>query len=57
MIAAIIAIHGVLGYVGYDQLWSYADVQEVTLAPVTEAAVFAVAGPLSWGSSSLSRSW
>ena len=45
LIAAIIALHGVLGYVGSVQLWSYADVQEVTLSPVTEAALFVVAGP------------
>lgn len=45
LIAAIIAIHGVAGYVGSDQYWSYADVQEVTLSPVTEAVAFVVAGP------------
>jgi hypothetical protein len=45
MIAAIIAIHGVLGYVGFDQYWSYADVQEVTLSPVTETALFLVVVP------------
>jgi hypothetical protein len=45
LIAMIISIHGVLGYVGFDQLWSYADVQEVTLAPVTEIILFAVIGP------------
>ena len=45
LIAAIIAIHGVAGYVGSDQYWSYADVQEVTLSPVTEVTVFVVAGP------------
>jgi hypothetical protein len=41
----IIAIHGVLSYVGFDQLWSYADVQEVTFSPVTEVILFAVIGP------------
>ncbi len=45
MIAAIIAIHGVLSYVGSDQYWSYADVQEVTLSPVTEAALFLLVIP------------
>ncbi|HEX5906036.1 MAG TPA: acyltransferase, partial [Propionibacteriaceae bacterium] len=45
LIAMIIAIHGVLSYVGFDQLWSYADVQEVTFAPVTEVILFAVIGP------------
>ena len=43
LIAAIIAIHGVLGYVGMDQWWAYADVQEVTLAEVTEI-ILIVAG-------------
>lgn len=42
LIGVIIAIHGVLGYVGSDQYWSYADVQETTLHPVTEV-VLAVA--------------
>jgi len=41
----IIAIHGVLSYVGFDQFWSYADVQEATFSPVTEAMLFAVIGP------------
>jgi Acyltransferase family len=45
LIAMIIAIHGVLSYVGFDQFWSYADVQEVTLYPVTEIILFAVIGP------------
>ena len=34
-----------LSYVGFDQLWSYADVQEVTFFPVTEVILFAVIGP------------
>lgn len=41
----IIALRGVLGYVGFDQFWSYADVEEVTLHPVTEIILFAVVGP------------
>jgi len=45
LIAAIIVIHGVLGYAGSDELWSYADVQEVTLSPVTETVLFVLAGP------------
>ena len=45
LIALIIAIHGVLGYVGFDQFWSYADVQEVTLSPLTEVILFAAIGP------------
>jgi hypothetical protein len=44
LIATIIAVHAVLGYsqVGW---WSYADVREVTLSPVTETAMLALAGP------------
>ena len=44
LIALIIAIHAVLGYVGSDQYWTYADVQETALHPVTEvlAAVLVV---------------
>jgi hypothetical protein len=45
VIGAIIAIHGVLGYVGSDQYWSYADVQETTLNPVTELGLAVVAVP------------
>jgi hypothetical protein len=45
LIALIIAIHGVLGYVGFDQFWSYADVQEVVLSPVTEIVLLAAIVP------------
>lgn len=45
LIALIIAIHGILGYVGFDQFWSYADVQEVVLSPVTEIVLLAVIVP------------
>ncbi|HEU4756400.1 MAG TPA: acyltransferase [Agromyces sp.] len=45
LIGAIIAIHGVLGYVGSDQYWSYADVQETTLNPVTELGLAVLAVP------------
>jgi hypothetical protein len=45
LIGTIIVIHGVLGYAGSDELWSYADVQEVTLSPVTEAVLFVLAAP------------
>jgi hypothetical protein len=45
LVAAIIAIHGVLGYVGTEQWWSYADVQEVTLSPVVETLLLVVAAP------------
>lgn len=45
LIGLIIAIHGVVGYVGYDQFWSYADVQEVTLLPATESILFVLIVP------------
>lgn len=45
MISAIIAIHAVLSYVGSDQYWSYADVQEVTLSSVTEFGLLLVVVP------------
>jgi hypothetical protein len=44
LIAAIIAGHAVIGYSELDW-WSYADVREVTLSPVTVAVLFAVAAP------------
>lgn len=45
LIAAIIAIHGILGYDGVLEVWSYADVREVTLTPVTSALVIVVVAP------------
>ena len=45
LIGMIIAFHGVLGYVGSDQWWSYADVQETTLQPVTELVLAVVTVP------------
>lgn len=45
LIGVIIAIHAVLGYVGSDQYWTYADVQETTLHPVTEVVLAVVTVP------------
>lgn len=45
LIALIIAIHAVLGYVGSNQYWTYADVQETTLHPVTEVVAAVVVVP------------
>lgn len=45
LIALIIAIHAVLGYVGSDQYWAYADVQETTLLPVTEVVLAVLVAP------------
>jgi hypothetical protein len=44
LIAAIIAGHGLVGY-GALELWSYADVREVTLSPVTEGLLFSLLAP------------
>jgi hypothetical protein len=45
LIAVIIALHGIMGYVDGD-LWPYGNVQEVQLADLTEIALFVVVGPL-----------
>lgn len=44
LIAAIIAAHGLAGYAALD-LWSYADVQEVTMSPVTDGVLFSLFAP------------
>jgi len=44
LIAAIIAGHGLAGYSALE-LWSYADVREVTLSPVTEGLLFSLLAP------------
>ena len=45
LITAIIVIHAVLGYAGLVQVWTYTELREVTLSPVTEFLVFIVAAP------------
>lgn len=45
LITAIIVIHAVLGYAGLVQVWTYTELREVTLSPVTEFLVFVVAAP------------
>lgn len=45
LIAAIIAIHGVLGYTDTGW-WTYGDAREVTLSTVSTVALLIVAGPL-----------
>ena len=44
LIAAIIAGHAIGSYTSME-LWSYADVREITLSPVTEAVLLAVVMP------------
>jgi hypothetical protein len=46
LIAGIIAVHGVMGYAGTDEWWSYADVQETTLSPVVEVVLLVAVVPL-----------
>jgi hypothetical protein len=45
LITAIIVIHAVLGYAGLVEAWTYTELREVTLSPVTEFLVFIVAAP------------
>lgn len=44
LIAAIIAGHGLASYAALE-LWSYADVREVTLSPITEGVLFSLLAP------------
>ncbi|HSJ46053.1 MAG TPA: acyltransferase [Euzebyales bacterium] len=45
LIAAIIALHAILGYAGTIEAWSYTGVREVTLSPVTEGVLLVVVTP------------
>jgi hypothetical protein len=45
LIAAIIAMHGVLSYAGTFEVWTYTEVREVTLGPVVEAVLWVMALP------------
>lgn len=45
LIATIIAIHAVLGYAGLVEVWTYTELRETTLSPVTEFVVFVLAAP------------
>jgi hypothetical protein len=44
LIALIIVGHAIVGYAALDW-WSYGEVREVTLSPVTEVVLLVVAGP------------
>jgi hypothetical protein len=48
LIAAIIAVHAILGYAGTIDVWPYASVREVTLWPSAQAVLFAAAGPFAF---------
>lgn len=45
LITAIIAIHAVLSYAGTVEVWTYTEFREVTLHPITEAALIVVVAP------------
>ncbi|MGH3462343.1 MAG: acyltransferase family protein [Kribbellaceae bacterium] len=45
LIAAVIAIHGVLSYAGGLDVWWYTEVRETSLSAVTENAMLVVVGP------------
>ncbi len=45
LIAAIIAIHAVLGYASTVEAWTYTELREVTLAPATEVVLFVAGAP------------
>jgi hypothetical protein len=45
LIALIIAMHAVLGYVGLVVAWTYSDVRETTLHPVVEMALLVALSP------------
>ncbi len=45
LIAAIIALHGIAGYVDVLEVWTYTEMREVTLSAVSQAAVVVLAVP------------
>lgn len=45
LVTLIIAIHGVLGYAGTLEVWTYTEFREVTLSPVTEGILFVLVAP------------
>ena len=45
LIAAIIAMHGIAGYAGTLEVWTYTEMREVTLSPASETAVVVLALP------------
>lgn len=45
LITAVIVLHAVLGYASIVEVWTYTELREATLAPVTEIALFVLASP------------
>jgi fucose 4-O-acetylase-like acetyltransferase len=48
LIAAIIAIHAILGYASTVEVWTYTELREVTLAPATETVLFVFVSPFAF---------
>ena len=46
LIAAIIALHGIAGYAGTLEVWTYTEMREVTLPPAAEISVVLLALPI-----------
>ncbi|WP_350275841.1 acyltransferase [Kribbella sp. HUAS MG21] len=45
LIATIIALHGILGYVGLVEVWTYSELREVTLTPAVEVTLLVIVSP------------
>jgi hypothetical protein len=45
LIAAIIAIHAILGYASWVEVWTYTELREVTLTPATQVVMFVLVSP------------
>lgn len=48
LIAAIIALHAVLGYASIAEVWTYAEYREATLAMATQVLLFVLVGPFAF---------
>lgn len=45
LIVAIIAMHGILGYAGFVEAWTYSGLREVTLTPAVEIVLLVLVSP------------
>jgi fucose 4-O-acetylase-like acetyltransferase len=45
LIAAVIALHAVLGYAGIVEVWTYSELREATLSPLVELPLFVLVSP------------
>lgn len=48
LIAAIIGLHAILGYVGLIEVWTYSEVRETTINSVAETALLIVGSPFGY---------